>query len=298
MHLTPQDQSATHPVPPKRRVPSGEAFEALCDAYEGYLHKAESARAELLRNYQPKALHAWRVGLRRITATLDRVAQALGGDDPQALIEQLKVFRNATGEARDIDILLDETLPAFVAEGRFDGAWLQALETRRAELHRQAVDGLRHAPLTAPLRAFRTWRETHAPMADKALRQLGAGLIEARLHQLHKRAERLEDGRKHLHRVRTTTKKLRYTMELFQPLFPRRATRHWLDQLAELQTHLGEAHDRMTGRALCREWLPEAKGHEDLKAFRRWAKHTAHASSTKAASSLEQLWRLERYWDR
>ncbi|SFS13422.1 CHAD domain-containing protein [Dyella sp. OK004] len=298
MHPTPQDQSATHPVPPKRRAPSGEAFGALCHTYESYLDKAETARTELLRHYRPKSLHAWRVGLRRITATLDRVAQALGGDEPQALIEQLKVFRNATGQARDIDILLDETLPAFIAQGRFDDAWQQALETRRAELHQRAVDGLRHTPLAPSLRAFRDWREARAPMTDQALRQLGAGLIEARLHQLHKRAERLEDGRKHLHRVRTTTKKLRYTMELFQPLFPRHATRHWLDQLAELQTHLGEAHDRMTGRALCREWLPEAKGHEELKAFRRWAKRTATDSTAKAASSLEQLWGLERYWDR
>lgn len=298
MHPTSQDPSTTPPVQPKGRAPSGAAFGALCHTYESYLDKAETARSELLRHYKPKSLHAWRVGLRRITATLDRVAEALGDDEPKALIEQLKTFRNATGDARDIDILLDETLPAFIAAGRFDEAWLQVLETRRAELHRQAVEGLRHTPLAPSVRALRAWHKTHAPMADEALRQLGAGLIEARLHQLHKRTERLEDGRKHLHRVRTTTKKLRYTMELFQPLFPRHATRHWLDQLAALQTHLGEAHDRMTGRALCREWLPEAKGHEELKAFRRWAKQTAADSTTKAAASLEQLWRLERYWDR
>jgi len=296
MHPTSQGLAIPQTAPPKGHPPTEDAFDALCRAYEGYLQKAETARGELLKHYSPKALHAWRVNLRRLTATLDRVAAGLPGGRPQALLEQLKQFRNATGQARDIDILLDETLPAFTAHGPFESAWLKTLEKQRETLHQQAVEGLRQAPLAAPIADLRAWRESHTAVTDDALRELACSLIGARFQQLHKRADRLNEGRKHLHRVRTTTKKLRYTMELFQSLFPRHASRAWLDQLADLQTHLGDAHDRMTGRALCREWLPEAGAQAQLKAFRRWARHTAHTSTATAEVSLQHLWKLPRYW--
>ncbi|WP_266168797.1 CHAD domain-containing protein [Dyella subtropica] len=300
MIATPQGPSTPLPVPPKEQGSSGGAFEEVCRTYETYLTKATKARAELLRHYQPKALHAWRVNLRRITATLDRVAHALQGEEPLALFEQLRAFRNATGVARDIDILLDETLPAFMAEDHqgavFDPALLQALEARRAQLHQEAIDGLKKARLTSSMHHFHAWSEAHLAVSDEQLRHVAAELIESRFHQLHKRAVRMGDGRRHLHRLRTTTKKMRYIMELFQPLFPRHAARHWLDQLADLQTHLGEAHDRITARVLCRELLPESRKHAGIKAFRRWAKQTAATSSTKAEASLEQLRQLGHYW--
>ena len=294
-------QGQAIPRPPKAkpaRPPA--AIAELCAAYEGYLAKAAKARSALLRGYESKALHAWRVSLRRITATLDKVAAALPGESSNGVLAQLKEFRNATGGARDLDILLDETLPAFLAQGgpgdRLDGELLHALNARRVQLHREALEGLKKARLTTPIHHFHAWAETHRQVTDDELRAAAAGVIDTRFRQLRKRAARMHEGRTRLHRARTATKKLRYTIELFQPLFPRDATHAWLERLAEVQTHLGEAHDRLTARALSRELLPEARQHAQLKALRRWAKQTATEAAGKAGHALDRLQKLSHYW--
>ena len=296
----PGQQAIRIPSATKATHPPASAIAALCDAYDGYLAKATKARAALLRHYEPKALHAWRVNLRRITATLAPVTTALPGEAPDGLLDQLKQFRNATGGARDLDILMDETLPAFVQCGehgdRIDQTLLHALNAKRVQFHREAVDGLKKARLTMPTHTFHAWVDSHRGVTDDELRVAAAHLIDTRVRQLRKRAARMHDSRERLHRARTATKKLRYTLELFQPLFPRDASQAWLDRLAEVQTHLGEAHDRLTARALCKELLPEAKGNPQLKALRRWAKHTAADAAGKAGKSLDHLWKLGHHW--
>jgi len=294
-----QGQSIPRQRPPKAPRPPS-AIAELCATYDGYLAKAAKARAKLLRQYESKALHAWRVSLRRITATLDKVAAALPGEPSNGVLAQLKDFRNTTGGARDLDILLDETLPAFLAHGehgdRLDGELLHVLNARRVHGHREAVEGLKKARLTTANHHFHAWAETHRNVSDDELRAAAAGVIDTRFRQLRKRAARMHEGRIRLHRARTATKKLRYTIELFQPLFPREAAQEWLERLADVQGHLGEAHDRLTARALCRELLPEAKGHAQLKALRQWAKRTAAEAAGKAEDSLERLHRLGHYW--
>lgn len=291
------------PIPRPRQLKATRpifAIAELCATYEGYLAKATKARSTLLRKYEPKALHAWRVSLRRITATLDQVAAALPGEQPDGVLAQLKHFRNATGNARDLDILLDETLPAFLAHGghgdRLDGELLHALNARREQGHQAAVEGLKKARLTTATHHFHAWAETHHNVADDELRTAAAAVIDTRFRQLRKRAARMHEGRTRLHRTRTATKKLRYTIELFQPLFPREATEAWLARLAEVQTHLGEAHDRLTARALCKELLPEAKRHPQLKALRKWTKDTAAEAAGKGQHALERLDKLSHYW--
>lgn len=297
-HQQGQPIPRTRPSKAPPRPPS--AIASLCATYDGYLAKAAKARTTLLRQYEPKALHAWRVNLRRITATLDRVVAALPGEQPDGLLDQLKQFRNATGGARDLDILLDETLPAFLAHGghgdRLDAALLHALNARREQLRQEAVEGLKKTRLTMPIHTFHAWADTQRNVSDDELRAAAAGVIETRYRQLRKRAAHVHDSRERLHRARTATKKLRYTIELFQPLFPQDASHAWLERLAEVQTHLGEAHDRLTARALCKELLPEAKGNEQLKALRRWAKQTAAVAAIKGEHSLDRLGKLGHYW--
>jgi CHAD domain-containing protein len=85
-------------------------------------------------------------------------------------------------------------------------------------------------------------------------------------------------------------------MELYQPLFPKRAIAPWLERLTDLQSHLGLAHDRMMGRELVAT-LPLASSDKDpVKAFRRWSKRSAYEASRKAALSLTKLDKLNHYW--
>lgn len=296
-----QDPASSAPATPHRatRQKSGPAFEDLCRLYDSYLVKASKARHELLIRYSPKSLHAWRVSLRRITATLDQVCEAVSDEPPTAVVEQLKSYRNATGLSRDLDILLDETLPAYQSakpKAPLPGPdELQKLESERERLHNEALQRVHEADLPSAQRAFEAWHRQQS-VSDSELHQIAAELIEYRFQQLRKRGERLGEGRKPLHQARTATKRLRYTMELFEPIFTKEAIAPWLLELADLQSHLGESHDRMTARMLFKGILAESAADPAIKGFRKWCRRTAQSSATKAAAGLEKLLRLEHYW--
>ncbi|WP_158543527.1 CHAD domain-containing protein [Dyella solisilvae] len=262
--------------------------------------KAHDARKRLLEEpYDAKLLHAWRVSLRRVTATLKDVAR-FSDDDLDDVLRYLRQCREATGSCRDIDILSDATLPAFIGK---EGARLgdpeqmrQTVSDRQQEAHRQAVIALKKHDLAVPLQAWRHWVLSLDPPSDSAVRQVAAAAIEERFGTLKKRAAKLDGGQKRLHRLRTATKKLRYTIELYQHVFPRQSSAAWLKQLADLQGHLGQAHDYMMGSALLPSLAGSGEEGPQLKPFRRWAKRMAFDASKKSVHSLTRLEELRPYW--
>ena len=275
-------------------------FDRVCEALDGYFAKAFDARKRLLEQpYEPKLLHAWRVNLRRVTATLNDLT-ALSDDDLRDVLAYLKSCREATGQSRDLDILAQETLPAFLDK---DHAQLpgvdtanKALSERQQEAHKQAVVELKKHNLAASLQSWRHWVQTVEPPTDNQIRKLAAAALQQRWDTLKKRAAKLDGGQKRLHRLRSATKKMRYSVELYQHAFPKQATSAWLKQLADLQGHLGLAHDRMTGRTLIRDFLVAEDTQTLLKPFRGWGKRTAFHASEEAMHSLAKLEKLNPYW--
>ncbi|HEY9132042.1 MAG TPA: CHAD domain-containing protein [Dyella sp.] len=277
--------------------PVGE-FHRCCHAIEGYLQKAEQARLDLLLQYDAKRLHAWRVNLRRVTATLGKLAK-IHGQSIDRMIDTLKQCRDASGASRDLDILAEETLPAFAADHPStlaSPALWQNLERQRTQARNTMLDGLRESSLTTLIADFNAWVQHQQAPSDKALRHAAASAIADAHHKLSKRAEKIDGGRKALHRMRTATKKLRYTIELFQHAYPRKAVDTWLDALSELQGQLGKAHDRMTGQALGRTLLIDTGDEAFVKKLRRWSKRTAHRAAIHADTSYRHIGRLEAYW--
>lgn len=294
-----------HAAPPKstskpsRAPTNGSAFEQLHEALDGYFAKASQSRKRLLEEpYDPKLLHGWRVSLRRITATLRDVAR-FADDDLDDVRCYLRECREATGQTRDLDILVSETLPAFVEKEAAHASAIEplrkALAERRLQAQRQAVIALKQHHLGVPSRAWRHWAQSLEPPTDGMVRKLAAAAIQRRYDELKKRAAKLDGGQKRLHRFRTATKKLRYTIELYQPAFGKQATAQWLKQLADLQGHLGLAHDRLMARTLV---LDAAAGSEadTLKPLRRWAKRTAYDAAKKALQSMARLEHLKPFW--
>lgn len=274
-------------------------FRRCCRAIDGYLQKAEQARVDLLLQYDAKRLHAWRVNLRRVTATLDKLIHIHGGDETNVLLDTLKQHRDVTGSSRDLDILAEETLPAFATEhpGNIPTPALwQNLELRRTQARHEMLDALRDHSLAPWIADFNAWSQKQAAPSDKTLRHAASAAIESAHRKLAKRADKLDGGRKPLHRMRTATKKLRYTIELFQHAFPHKAANAWLEALSDLQGQLGKAHDRMTGRNLGSILLTDQGDAKLVKQLRRWSKRTAHRATIHADASYKQLSRLEPYW--
>lgn len=264
---------------------------------DGYFAKAAEARKRLLEEpYDPKLVHAWRVNLRRITATLKSVA-CWSDDDLHDVHAYLRTAREATGQSRDIDILLQETVPAFLENKEHDAATqplIALLTEQQHHAHQQAVIALKKHSLTVPLRAWRHWEAAIQPPTDSTTKKLAAEAIERRYNGLKKRADQLNGGQKRLHRLRTATKKLRYSIELYQHAFPKQVTAAWLQELENLQSHLGLAHDRLMGRTLMASLAPDHS--KAVKPLRRWTRETAYDASKEAMQSLEALYQLKPYW--
>ena len=284
----------------KSRTEAHSEFERIRRTLDGYLAKALEARKRLLEEpYEPKLLHAWRVNLRRVTATLKDVA-SLSDDDLHDVLGYLRACREATGQCRDFDILAQETLPAFIDKERGKLTGADAARKTLADLqqqnHKQAIVELKKHSLSTPLLAWRHWVESLEPPTNGHIRKIAAAAIEERFAELKKRAGKLDGGQKRLHRLRSATKKLRYTIDLYEHAFSKQATAAWLKRLTDLQGHLGHAHDRMMARKLISDVVTGDDAKARLKAFRRWTKRTAFESSEKALASLAKLEKLKAYW--
>lgn len=285
---------------PRKRPESLSEFDRIRHTVDGYLAKAAEARKRLLEEpYDPKLLHAWRVNLRRVTATLKDVA-ALSDDDLHDVLKYLRACREATGHSRDIDILAMETLPAFLGKEQGKLADADAAQKTLLNLqqqnHKRAVIDLKKHSLAVPLQAWRHWVHTLEPPTDGRVREIASAAIEKRFAELKKRAGKLDGGQKRLHHLRSATKKLRYSIELYQHAFPKQATSLWLKRLADLQAHLGEAHDRLMGRKLIGDVVAGDDAKARLKAFRRWTKRSAFEAAEKGMHSLAKLEQLDAYW--
>jgi len=292
--------SRVSPASRKSRPEAPSGFDRIRHTIDGYLAKAVESRKRLLEEpYDPKLLHAWRVSLRRVTATLKDVA-SLSDDDLHDVLSYLRACREATGQCRDIDILALETLPALLNEGQdklADAQGIQkTLHNLQQQQHKHALVELKKHSLATPLRAWRHWVHTLEPPTDGRVREIASAAIEKRYAELKKRAGKLDGGQKRLHRLRSATKKLRYSIELYQHAFPKQASALWLKRLADLQSHLGLAHDRLMGRKLASDVLTGDEAKATHKTFRRWAKRTAYEAAEKGMHSLARLEQLDAYW--
>ena len=75
-----------------------------------------------------------------------------------------------------------------------------------------------------------------------------------------------------LHALRIACKKFRYSIEVFESLFPDEAVRKYLSHLAELQDILGTLNDISVARRLLDE-LDNAARHDTLTLVRGWLEH-------------------------
>jgi CHAD domain-containing protein/predicted phosphodiesterase len=186
-----------------------------------------------------EAVHQSRVASRRLRSCLDVFGPALGATGEWH--REARKVTKALGEARDLDVQIG-TLRRYVESG--DGtlaALLEEMRTRRLGMNK----GVRKAAVRfLDSRAARR-------MAGCAEAGEARPLSQARAHVLHRLDELqalqscLEDEKeveKH-HAMRIAAKRLRYTMEIFRPLY-NEVFSTTLPTIKSLQEALGEVHDR------------------------------------------------------
>lgn len=217
-----------------------------------------------------------RIGLRRLRSILTLFRKHVPEDQRDALIAEAKRAAAVLGEARDLDVFVEETLPAILSTGLPGESERDGLEAlgRQADLLRQAdkraamrlVDEdagfagfcvrLQVALASAPWRANDRLQKPARTFARKALGKA--------LTRVEARGRTLADAPPHSrHPLRVELKKLRYALHAFRPLYASDDRKPYLSALSHLQDEFGALNDAVVAREMVLRVAQSDLGAED-----------------------------------
>ncbi len=245
------------------------------------------------------ALHAMRVALTRLRATIALFSPMVEGDDEVRLGAELKWLNAHLGIVRDLDVALERLAKVGQAAAVNDRLWKQ----ERAACQRHLTRALRSQRYRRLIRDIGKWIEDGAwsrkrakKAAERRARPAGdycAAKLEAWRKKLLKRSRKLREvGTHKRHRIRLANKRLSYAIETAEKLAPpsekvaQLATMKWL---RKAQKSLGQLNDDRRRRSLAAA-LGENKVDEsglllDAKQRKRLLR--------KAVNAYDELARLE-----
>lgn len=299
----------THPqavMAPKIKLPTTASVE------EAIVEILKSSQGHLLANRSAAALgqdiegvHQARVAIRRIRSALSVFKDYLTCPDAEKIKNETRWLINVLGEARDLDVFIDEVLPAVKKDRPDDkdlSAVLLAAQKARTTAYRKVKSALTSRRYTDAMLATATWIENRAWREQDRTHALDAPIKDVSctlLAKRHRKVMKLGKNFKTLstdqrHEVRIALKKVRYTAEFFSSLYPTALTRPYISAMRGLQNALGALNDVATAETLTATLVATAKsGTKQSEALRMGAGkvlgwHTRAA--TDANENVVELW--------
>ena len=293
------------PVPRKARRPTlspemniAEAWAQIVNTCLVHLRTNEGA---VWHGTDPEGVHQMRVAVRRLRSALSVFGKALNPGAVEYLREELRWLQQQLGPARDWDVFITETV-ADLANRQGDAVEWSSLLVPSQRMRKEAyaaahavLDDQRYTSLLLRLHLWledKSWikqRKKSAPLlVDFAATALGKR--EKRLTQLGDSVDSKDEAA--LHQIRIAAKKLRYAMEFFQDLYPKKTVTSYLGHMVRLQDLLGALNDAAVGRVLLddlRHWQAKLI---DLEA----AKAMGFLSGWQAATAEDRIGHFAEAW--
>jgi len=239
-------------------VSTEEAFIAIV---RNCLEQLRANEEAVLTTEDDEAIHQFRVALRRLRAIVGAYRDLIDDDVHAMMSIDLRWLQRQFGPARDLDVLIAETLKPIHERLRGQPAFdrlIAAAETARAEARHTAHLALENPRYLAMLLQLYRHLHTGAWRRASARARLGAKVGDfarpllqmrhKRLMKLGQRADSLPEPE--LHRLRILAKKMRYGAEAFQCLYKTKAVKKYTTALAGIQDCLGSLNDAFVGRQL------------------------------------------------
>ncbi len=235
--------------------------EAIVQVFRASLGQLLANRAAAVSGKDIEGVHQARVAIRRMKSALSVFKTYLPCPEADLVAEELGWLMDILGPARDLDVFLDEVLPA-VQHDRPDDTDLEALgrvaKKARTEAYRKVRAAFSSKRYTAAALATAAWIEQRGWRAYVSTEALNTPLVESAgplLSKRHRKVMKLGKGFRQLtaeqrHEVRIALKKHRYATEFFSGLFPETRTRPYLAAMRKLQNALGAANDVATAEIL------------------------------------------------
>lgn len=285
-----------------RKATAGAAFAAIVRAC---LAQVEGNAQGVIADDDPEWIHQMRIGVRRLRACLSLARRALPPERIEPLRVEWRWLAQALGPARDLDVFVLETLPAF-RDAAERGSGIAGLAPALARLGARAAQRRKEARVQARAavaspRFLRAMLGTAAMAADpdvsgaqrdgpgklaRSARAFARPLLQKRHEALIALGANLEHAAPEArHAARLAAKKLRYAAEFFASLYSGKRARAYRRSLAALQEELGAWNDAAVAAHLAGGLTgPESPA---AAAFAGWA----------AAHGAERTGALMRAWD-
>lgn len=215
----------------------------------------------MLASEDPEFLHQFRVALRRMNTLLRVFKPHLPDGFAQAWSADLKEIASSTGEARDLDVMLETVLRPMLGSGDK----VRSKPVKRAIAACEAARDAASLPAARLLDGHTLLRFSRelSLLDPQACHEDFAGFAEARLGQLHRRAmKRFQQVvRSHraadAHRFRIALKHLRYACEFFAEIFDEAEMTQYAREVAGLQDDFGFVNDLYVALARLDGWAAQ-----------------------------------------
>ncbi|HTP98806.1 MAG TPA: CYTH and CHAD domain-containing protein [Casimicrobiaceae bacterium] len=292
---------------------AGEAFAAIM---RSCLAQIEGNAQGVIASEDPEWIHQMRIGVRRLRACLSLARGGIATERIEPLRVELRWLAHALGPARDLDVFVSSTLPAFrEAAARGTGgtalaATLAKLASRAATRRREARKHARAAVVSprflrlvlaaAALAAspeVNVDSRTHDGTLAQPARDVARPLLKRRHQALVALSADLANAAPEArHAARLAAKKLRYAAEFFASLYSRKKTRAYRKALAALQEELGAWNDAAVAARIAAE-LTDASS-PAAAAFSGWAMAQGAARAEALAAAWERFTKARPFWSR
>jgi CHAD domain-containing protein len=231
-----------------------EAFSAIL---ESATRQILVSRQAVLETDDPEGAHQLRIGLRRLRSALRALRPLVDRGSLRAFERAARDQGRRVGMLRDADVMISGIMAPMeaVANDKSGFAELHAALVRDRQDNRDEVRASLRGPAWTKLQLYLTlWPRT---LQESAARERPITKHARKvLRQTWKKSAELGQNMKRLdaeqrHEMRKALKNLRYQTEFFAPLFARRDTRHFIEQLKTLQDVFGYINDvRMAPRLI------------------------------------------------
>jgi CHAD domain-containing protein len=243
----PTDETAvSSPIDLDEAETSADAFRAMALSC---LHQIVANRAGVVEG-AAEGVHQMRVGVRRLRALLSLFAPVFEPIAHAEKKESLSDFQKLVGPMREWDVFIAELLEPLAQQVPEADALDHARDAALAErevAHAAAAAAVQAPSFAALILDTAAWilaPGSYLPEAEEPIGPFAARILSKQHRKLKRRGrEHAEAAPEVLHNVRIQAKKLRYAIEFFGSLHPRKKQKRFLKRVKAVQDALGVVND-------------------------------------------------------
>ena len=290
--------------------------QVLTELVQHCLDHLQANEAVVLKTDDTEGVHQMRVALRRLRAALRLFKPSLPEDQYGWAVTEAKWLTDELSAARAWDVFADEFVAPVARlheEDQGFDALRTAVEQARQQSRQRARDAIGTERYTEFLLRFSAWLSSQAwreqPVTERTTRLLDPigehsdKLLQKRDRSVRKLGQDIENlPEEALHDLRLAVKRLRYAVDFFESLYPKKQAKAYRKHLSSLQDGLGYLNDAAAADTLLRE-LALTGGDQAAPVWAHaggltvgWHRHAAITAKDRLVKDMAAFLRVKPFW--